>query len=270
MSGPTASSIAQHAGITQTIATPKSTGVKTTRETEQNRVPAGGDDDDHKDGQQPGKAGGSGAAGGSGKTTAGRTQQQQQNGPVRRKRVKLKDVSQKEVRKQSEAKESALARETSRAGETKAGQGPAQARELGYRRAAGILSQLSRLVESSVKYETAQRLRDHEGNVLSPKAQQKWMLTNLINYTNICLQQHTGGKAGEAYESRRDWRLIYMALRGLFDGQAKAEKGAGDSTRKGMSKGEYQMLQKKAMGILRLILEPEERPDDQEEYYEVA
>jgi hypothetical protein len=268
MSGPTASSIAQHAGITQTIATPKSTGVKTTRESEQSRVPAGGDDDDHKEGQASGKSGGTGSAGGSGKTTTGRAQQQQQNGPVRRKRVKLKDVSQKEVRKQSEAKESALARETSRPGEAK--MGPAQARELGYKRAASILAQLSRLTESSIKYETAQRLRDHEGNVLSPKAQQKWMLTNLINYTNICLQQHTGGKAGEAYESRRDWRLIYMALRGLFDGQMKQEKGTGDSTRKGMSKGEYQMLQKKALGILRLILEPEERPDDQEEYYEVA
>jgi hypothetical protein len=53
-------------------------------------------------------------------------------------------------------------------------------------------------------------------------------LSNLVNLTAINVEQHTGGKAGEAYESRRDTRLIYQALRGLRD--TTSSGGGGDAS----------------------------------------
>jgi hypothetical protein len=47
------------------------------------------------------------------------------------------------------------------------------------------------------------------------------MLNNLCSMLNICVEQDTGGKAGEAFESRRDTRMIYAALKGLRNADAE-------------------------------------------------
>ena len=209
---------------------------------------------------------------------------------VKRKRVKLKDLAQREHTQETGAKESQQAEKSSKAvvqtkvktketAETQETAAPTlteraqeagQARaSLGLKKAAGLLMQQSRLTESSVKYETAKQTQFDLGETgLSKTGQQKWMLNNLIDMTNICVEQHTGGKAGEAYESRRDNRLIYMALRGLRDGNEC--KNPASSTRTGMSTGEYASKQKKAESIISNILNPDMRPEHLPEYSEVA
>ena len=76
------------------------------------------------------------------------------------------------------------------------------------------LLEASRLTEARARYEKSLQ---HASLELSRSGQQRAMLNNLTSMLNICVEQHTGGKAGEAFESRRDTRLIYMALRGLRD-----------------------------------------------------
>lgn len=96
------------------------------------------------------------------------------------------------------------------------------------------------------------------------------MLNNLIRMTHLCVEQHTGGKAGEAYESRRDCRLIHGALKGLSCGQQKQEGAstASSSGRTGMSR--VTASAKKAMRIVQNVLDPIVRPDHLPEYSEVA
>lgn len=264
MSGPTMSSMAQAAGLTQTVATPKTTS-KVTRESEQARMPFGGDEEDHKEGAQAGKPGGQ--AGQAGK--AGQSQQSQQKGPVRRKRVKLKDIKGKQTEQQSGTKGTEKYSELSRQKEARPKGEATNARELGYKRAASLLSQNSKITESSVRYEQARKLFEADpSNALSPKAQQKWMLNNLIRMISLCVHQHTGGRAGEAYESRRDCRNIWNALRGLFDSGRKTEGGI--TTRRPLTKHEYNVLKKKIMYLFENAIEPRERPEDMPEYEDVA
>ncbi len=85
------------------------------------------------------------------------------------------------------------------------------------------LLQSSRLAQASSQYATSHQ--DIDGQ-LSNRGQQRMMLSNLVSMTHICVEQHTGGKAGEAFESRRDTRLIHMALQGLRDGHAPLDKAA--------------------------------------------
>jgi hypothetical protein len=208
---------------------------------------------------------------------------------VKRKRVKLKDLAQREYTKETGSRESQKTEkasktsaqtkvkvkttetaETQETSLTERAQEAGQARaSLGLTQAAGLLMQQSRLTESSVKYETARQVQDHDDQGLSKTGQQKWMLNNLISMTNICVEQHTGGKAGEAYESRRDNRLIYMALRGLRDGNNLECKNP-STGRTGMSRGEYEANQKKAESIIANIIEPAVRPEHLPEYSEVA
>jgi hypothetical protein len=71
-----------------------------------------------------------------------------------------------------------------------------------------------RLAQASAQYEKSRaEVSDH----LAPAGQQRKMLSNLCSMLSICVEQHTGGKAGEAFGSRRDTRLILMALKGLRD-----------------------------------------------------
>ncbi len=95
----------------------------------------------------------------------------------------------------------------------------------------------SRLTQASVQYEQAQQqAAANSDQGLSKTGQQKWMLNNLITMTNICVEQHTGGKAGEAYESRRDNRLIYTALQGLRNGPANP------APLTGMTRQQYEIM----------------------------
>ena len=272
MSGPMASTIAQQAGVTQSIATPKAQP-KVSRESEQARHSVHGEEgEEGKDGRPAGQAG-AGGPGGAGKAQFG----DQDKAKVKRKRVKLKDLQNRETQKRDEARSTEKYRETVKSEAPKPKPKAEQARELGYKKAAGLLMEQSRFTESSVRFEQLRRARDNDSsNALSPKGQQKWMLNNLISMTHICVEQHTGGKAGEAYESRRDCRLIHMAMRGLRDGNKGSTTTASSSTsssgtsRTGMSKGEYAAKQAKAMSILNHIIEPPTRPDHLPEYSEVA
>ena len=218
-------------------------------------------------------------------------QTENSSGGVQRRRVKLKKVAQEEVSKEFGGKESQKTDKTNKTreamlkGQTKEttethqpnlleraheGEQAKAQTALGVKKALGRLNEQSRFNQSSVKYETARNAQNegvHAG--LTPKAQQKWMLNNLCSMLNICVEQHTGGKAGEAFESRRDTRLIYMALRGLRDGNQKPAEGS-TSTRSGMSNAEYASNQKKAQVIFMNIIEPPTRPESMPEYSEVA
>jgi hypothetical protein len=86
----------------------------------------------------------------------------------------------------------------------------------------------SKLAEASARYEKSHA---ELSAGLSRTGQQRTMLKNLVSMLNICVEQHTGGKAGEAFESRRDTRLIHLALKGLQTADAahqKAEKAVKD------------------------------------------
>jgi hypothetical protein len=71
-----------------------------------------------------------------------------------------------------------------------------------------------RLAQASAQYE---KLRAEVSDHLAPGGHQRKMLSNLCAMLNICVEQHTGGKAGDAFDSRRDMRLIHMALTRLRD-----------------------------------------------------
>ena len=95
--------------------------------------------------------------------------------------------------------------------------------------------ELRKLLQSSRLAQTTAQYEKYHGEVsagLSKSGQQRWMLNNLIEMTRISVEQHTGGKPGEAYESRRDTRLIYMALRGL-----RESSGPLGTAEKAMAKG---------------------------------
>jgi fibronectin-binding autotransporter adhesin len=62
---------------------------------------------------------------------------------------------------------------------------------------------------------------------LAISRQQKALLNDLVDFDNIIVEQHTGGKAGEAFESRRGTRLINMALKGLRAQQATPTQAPG-------------------------------------------
>lgn len=280
MSGPLLSTELARAGVS-----PAQTKVddRKKKEADASRVSFGDEDDGHS------KSASEAAAKTAKKQAAKEAKGENGGEKVKRKRVKLKDLAKREYTKEAGQRESQKAEktaktaaqakvkvkttETSQAQEssfTEKAQEAGQARaNLGLKKAAGLLMQQSRLTESSVKYETAKQTQDHGDQCLSKTGQQKWMLNNLISMTNICVEQHTGGKAGEAYESRRDNRLIYMALRGLRDGN-NVEGKSTSTARTGMSRGEYEAKQKKAESIIANIIEPAVRPEHLPEYSEVA
>ena len=86
----------------------------------------------------------------------------------------------------------------------------------------------SRLQQASAKYEACRKEAEMS---LSKKGTQASMLNNLISMTTIAVEQHTGGKAGAANESRRDNRLIYLALKGLRDGNRPLDGAASATTK---------------------------------------
>ena len=119
-------------------------------------------------------------------------------------------------------------------------------------RAADLLVAQSRLAECRAALEAVRANEADEKSSLQPTSRQREMVNNLISMTNICLEQHTGGKSGEAYESRRDNRLILMALRGLRDGNTTAKPRA--TQRTGMSPGEYAALQNRLKQVEEMLL----------------
>ena len=261
--GPTMSQMAQTTGATQQ-ATVKTVAPKITKESEQARHGILGEEEEG-DGKTKGAGKGTGGPAGTGQAQFG----DQDKAKVKRRKVKLSTLAQRDVAGKEEAGET---KDTGKAAKAKAQAQTGNAKDLGYKKAAGVLMQNSRVVQSSIKYEAACRARDTDpNNALSPKGQQRWMLNNLIKITSDCCEQHTGGKAGEAYPSRRDQRLIKMALCGLRDGNQKTESASSSSdSKKPMSKAEYQFAQAKAMTIVNHIIDPPVRPEHMPEYSEVA
>ena len=119
-------------------------------------------------------------------------------------------------------------------------------------RAAELLEARSRLDQYQAALEAVRASEADEKSSLRPTSQQRWMVNNLISMTNIPVEQHTEGKSGEAYESRRDHRLIYMALRGLIrNGDTTAKPAA--TQRPGMSPGEYAALQNRLKQVEQML-----------------
>ena len=84
-----------------------------------------------------------------------------------------------------------------------------------------------KLVQAAIKSERYGSQCDEVRDALSPRSNHLQMLDRLISMTNIGVEQHTGGKSGDAYESQRNNRLMQMAVKSLLDSKntaAKAQK----------------------------------------------
>ena len=223
MAGPTITGIAAQAGTLQSVVSPKRTD-DTKKESDSRRLPAGGDDDD--DSKQTGKAG---KPGGTGKATG--AQAGQEGKRVRRKKVSLDQLTSKQTEKTSKKEQTSDVRGQSEAQGTDKAQAQSDAADtkaLGYAKAASKLNEQSKMVQASVKHEQAQR--ENPQPELSAAGRKRGMLGNLVNWTGINHAQHTGDKAGEAY-NRRGAREAHMALKGLFNGNTSGSSSTtGTST----------------------------------------
>ena len=259
MSLPTAGDIAGRTGILQNNLSNTNVGTRKTREADQGRQAVLRDEEEE---EGKAKASGGKGPGGTGGTSQAQFGQEEKK-KVRRKKVNVGQAA-RERNKSEQANATEGASQGNAAGKAKKQEAPANAREMGIKKATNLLNQQSRLTEASVKYEQARNQADNTGtNPLSPKGQQRWMLNNLIKMSEVNYQQHTGGSAGELL-NRRSSREVFMALRGLRDGAPKTEKSNDTSNSRGLSSGEYKLKQAQAMTILNQVLEPPVRPEHHE------
>jgi hypothetical protein len=218
---PRASDIAANTGIAQSYISPKAP--KTDKKAEEARTKTLGEDEEGDKGPQAGKDG----AGKSGGAAAAKFDQGDKQ-KVKRKRVKLSELTSKktgetkakaETAPQQEAKEAKLNKTTPE--------------DIGRKVAQQKLNEQGKLAETRYLYQ--QRLSQSNqdpNNALSPQARQKRMLNSLISYQQNNYMQHTGDKAGEIY-NRPATRQILQALQGLktgSSGQANASDKSGTTT----------------------------------------
>jgi hypothetical protein len=204
---PRASDVAAGAGITQSYVQAKTP--KVDKKAEDARLKTlHGDDEEGDRGPQAG-SGGAGKSGGAAAAKFGQDERQK----VKRKRVKLSELTAKkseaakpkpEVAAQAEAKEAKAAKTTPE--------------EIGRKVAQQKLNEQGKLAETRYLYQQKLSQSNQDpNNALSPQARQKRMLNSLISYQQNNYMQHTGDKAGEIY-NRPATRQILQALQGLKGG----------------------------------------------------
>lgn len=219
MSLPRATDIAAGAGITQTIVQSKSPRVDKKAEEARQRTLKGEDEEGDK-GPQAGR-GGPGGAGGASAAQFGQEERQK----VKRKRVKLSELTGKKSEGTKAKAEVATQAETKEAKQAKA-----TPEEIGRKVAQQKLNEQGKLAETRYLYQ--QRLSQSNqdpNNALSPQARQKRMLNSLISYQQNNYMQHTGDKAGEIY-NRPATRQILQALQGLKNGSSQSTSDSKSSS----------------------------------------
>lgn len=222
MSLPRASDIAANTGIAQSYIQPKAP--KTDKKAEEAKAKTlKGEDEEGEGGPQ---AGAKGAGKNGGAAAAAFDQGDKQK--VKRKRVKLSELTGKkaegtkgkaETAPQAEAKEAKLNKTTPE--------------EIGRKVAQQKLNEQGKLAETRYLYQQKmQQSNADPNNALSPQARQKRMLNSLISYQQNNYMQHTGDKAGEIY-NRPATRQILQALQGLkagSSGQVTAQDKSSSTT----------------------------------------
>lgn len=223
MSLPRASDIAANTGIAQSYIQPKAP--KTDKKAEEAKAKTLKGEDEEGEGGPQGGAKGAGKNGGAAAANFDQGDKQK----VKRKRVKLSELTSKkaegtkakgETAPQAEAKEARLNKTTPE--------------EIGRKVAQQKLNEQGKLAETRFLYQQRmQQSNADPNNALSPQARQKRMLNSLISYQQNNYMQHTGDKAGEIY-NRPATRQILQALQGL---KAGSSGQAGSTDKSGSSSG---------------------------------
>lgn len=222
MSLPRASDIAANTGIAQSYIQPKAP--KTDKKAEEAKAKTLKGEDEEGEGGAQGGAKGAGKSGGAG---AAQAFDQGDKQKVKRKRVKLSELTSKKTGETKAKAETAPQQEAKDARVNKT-----TPEEIGRKVALAKLNEQSKLAETRFRYEQKmQQSNADPNNALSPQARQKRMLASLINYQHNNYMQHTGDKAGEIY-NRPATRQILQALQGLKagSGQATASNDKSSST----------------------------------------
>ena len=253
MSLPRASDIAANTGIAQSYIQPKAP--KTDKKAEEAKAKTLKGEDE--EGDQGPQAGGKGAGKSGGAAAASFDQGDKQK--VKRKRVKLSELTGKktegakakaEAAPQQEAKEAKLNKTTPE--------------EIGRKVAQQKLNEQGKLAETRFLYQ--QRLQQPNAdpnNALSPQARQKRMLNSLISYQQNNYMQHTGDKAGEIY-NRPATRQILQALQGLKAGSSgqtgSTEKTGSTTTASNLSPAAYKAKTEQASKMLEVFMREDIAP----------
>ncbi len=253
MSLPRASDIAANTGIAQSYIQPKAP--KTDKKAEEAKAKTlKGEDEEGEGGAQ---AGAKGAGKNGGAAAANFDQGDKQK--VKRKRVKLSELTSKktgetkakaETAPQQEAKEARLNKTTPE--------------EIGRKVAQQKLNEQGKLAETRFLYQQRmQQSNADPNNALSPQARQKRMLNSLISYQQNNYMQHTGDKAGEIY-NRPATRQILQALQGLKTGSAarpnSTESSGSTTTASNMSPAAYKAKTEQASKMLEVFMREDMAP----------
>lgn len=253
MSLPRATDIAAGAGITQSIVQAKTPKIDKKAEEARLRTLQGEDEEGDR-GPQAGQ-GGAGKSGGAAAAKFGQDERQK----VKRKRVKLSELTSK---KSEAAKPKAETAAQAEAKETKAAK--ATPEEIGRKVAQQKLNEQGKLAETRYLYQQRlQQSNQDPNNALSPQARQKRMLNSLISYQQNNYMQHTGDKAGEIY-NRPATRQILQALQGLKNGSSstdtKSNSTSGTSVASNTSPAAFKAKSEKANKMLEMFMRADTQP----------
>lgn len=219
MSLPRATDIAAGAGITQSIVQAKTPKIDKKAEEARLRT-LKGEDEEGENGPQAGQ-GGAGKSGGAAAAKFGQDERQK----VKRKRVKLSELTAKKTEGTKAKTETTAQAETKEAKANKT-----TPEEIGRKVAQAKLNEQGKLAETRYLYQQRmQQSNQDPNNALSPGARQKRMLNSLISYQQNNYMQHTGDKAGEIY-NRPATRQILQALQGLKGGSTSGTDNKSNST----------------------------------------
>ena len=251
MSLPRASDIAANTGIAQSYIQPKAP--KTDKKAEEARAKTLKEDDEEGDKGAQAGAGGAGKSGGAAAAKFGQDEKQK----VKRKRVKLSELTSKKT-EGTKAKA-----ETTAQGESKeAAKAKGTPEEIGRKVAQAKLNEQGKLAETRFLYQQRMNSTNTDpNNALSPQARQKRMLNSLISYQCNNYMQHTGDKAGEIY-NRPATRQILQALQGLKAGSCSApqEKSSGTTSYASLSPAAYKAKTEEANKMLAVFMREDTPP----------
>jgi hypothetical protein len=249
---PRASDIAARAGVTASVVSAKSPKIDKKAEEARLRT-LQGDDEEGDRGPQAG-AGGAGKSGGAAATKFGQDERQK----VKRKRVKLSELTSK---KTGEAKPKAETAAQAEAKEAKAAKTTPE--EIGRKVAQQKLNEQGKLAETRYLYQQKLSQSNQDpNNALSPQARQKRMLNSLISYQQNNYMQHTGDKAGEIY-NRPATRQILQALQGLKSGaptQTAENKSSGSTSTGTTSPAAFKAKSEQANKMLEIFMREDTQP----------
>ena len=253
MSLPRASDIAANTGIAQSYIQPKAP--KTDKKAEEAKAKTLKGEDEEGDGGPQGGAKGAGKNGGAAAANFDQGDKQK----VKRKRVKLSELTGKKAEGTKAKAETAPQQE---AKEAKANKTTPE--DIGRKVAQQKLNEQGKLAETRFLYQQKmQQSNADPNNALSPQARQKRMLNSLISYQQNNYMQHTGDKAGEIY-NRPATRQILQALQGLKTGSAArpstTSESSGSTSSSNMSPAAFKAKTEEANKMLAVFMREDMAP----------